>query len=53
VERVSVGLVPFTAGQLASFTNDGTVDPNAAWTGAVRPEHDIRSLIACTAEADG
>jgi NADH dehydrogenase len=49
VERVSVKLVPFTAGQLASFTNDGTVDANAAYDGAVTTAHDLASIVAATA----
>jgi nucleoside-diphosphate-sugar epimerase len=49
VERVSVKLVPFTAGQLASFTNDGTVGPDAGYDGAITHAHDLASIVAATA----
>jgi NADH dehydrogenase len=49
IERVSVNLVPFTAGQLASFTNDGTVDPRHAYRGPVEPRHGIGSIVDETA----
>jgi nucleoside-diphosphate-sugar epimerase len=52
VERVSVNLVPFTAGQLASFTNDGTVDPRHAYGGPIEPRHRIGSIVDETAGDD-
>lgn len=50
VERVSVNLVPVTAGQLASFTNDGTVDPRSAYAGPIEPRHAIVSIVDETAD---
>ena len=50
IERVSVRIVPFTAGQLASFTNDGTTSGPDAWREAgTEPLHDIDSIAAETA----
>jgi NADH dehydrogenase len=49
VERLSVKLVPFTAGQLASFTNDGTIGAGAGFAGPVAHVHDLASIAAATA----
>jgi len=53
VERVSVRLVPFTAGQLATFTNDGVADAQPEEGGVTQPAHDMMSMIAETAADDG
>lgn len=48
VERVSVDLVPFTAGQLATFTNDGIIEHGGCESGDARL-HDVESMVGATA----
>lgn len=49
IERISIHLVPFTAGQLATFTNDGVVAADNAYHGPIECEHDVKSMVAETA----
>jgi len=45
LEKVSIALVPFTAGQLASFSNDG-VAVDAGVSGLVPDMHSVDAMIA-------
>ena len=46
IEPLAFDLLPFTAGQLASFANAGTARPDPLVTQLHRPVHDVASMLS-------